>query len=555
VKRLKAIGWAIVIVGGLLIITHPRPSVVIGALVGLAAFAGLAVLAGWAVVPQRRLAANRVRYQRVRLWLRLHPGKGQAALWTLWWRWGRLASFRQSDRVRPTLTWRERLNPREHSIYLGRAQYGRKIRVGLQENILILAPPRVGKSGFLAQAVLHAPGPVVSGSTRDDIFKLTSGVRSKRGTISVFNPQQIGNVPSTIRWNPLDGCDVPATAIRRADALVYATAGEQNGGDDQAWWTSKASSAMRSLLIAGALIGTPFATVAQWIMGGDFSVAISILKEAGHAQFAANLNELMGPAERTSATIRMFMSRCVAFMSDPLLAQAVAPVNGDQLDIDEFVSGPNTLYLIGEAQGVEAPLAPLHAALTSEIQFRAVQLGSQRPGGRLDPPMLLAIDEATQTTPVPLPNWLADGAGKGVPVMTVAHGVSQLRRTYGEHGARAILDTSGVWILLGGISDPDTLAMAEKLSGEIAIHEHGADSKARHPVLSGEMVRELPPGFSVILRGALAPVVVRLPMCWKDRTYRRAKRRGQDVADLSCPAPIWQAHEAITPGPELGEAL
>jgi type IV secretion system protein VirD4 len=509
----------------------------------------------WAFLPQRRLPSNRPRYQRVRLILRLHPGKGHAALWTLFWRWGRWASFRQSKRIRPSLTWRERLSPSAHSIYLGRAQYGCKVRVGMQENVLIMAPPRVGKSGYLAQAVLHAPGPVVSGSTRDDIFRLTSGVRSRYGHVEVFNPQQIGNVPSTFRWSPLDGCEIPATAIRRADSLVYATAGEQSGGDDQAWWTSKASSAMRSLLLAGALAKAPFALVAQWIMGGDFSAAIGILNEAGHAQFAANLRELMGPAERTSATIRMFMSRCVAFMSDPLLAQAVRPENGDQLDIDEFVSGRHTLYLIGEAQGTEAPLAPLHAALTSEIQFRAVQLGSQRPGGRLDPPMLLALDEATQTTPVPLPSWLADGAGKGIPVLTVCHGVSQLRRTYNEHGARAILDTSGVWILLGGISDPETLEMAEKLSGQIAIHEHGADSKARHPVLSAGQVRELPPGRAVVLRGALAPVIVSLPMCWRDRTFKRARRRGEDVAALGRPAPVWQIHEAIESTPEVGEAL
>ena len=498
-----------------------------------AAVVGLALR--FALGPQRKLPVNRVRYQRVRLWLRLHPGRGHATSFQLFWRWGRWASFRQSGRVRASLSWRQRLHADEHSIYLGRAQHGRRVRVGLQENVLILAPPRVGKSGFLAKTVLHAPGPVVSGSTRDDIFRLTSGVRSKRGKIAVFNPQQIGSVPSTFAWNPLDGCEVPATAIRRADSLVYATAGEQAGGDDQAWWTSKASSALRSLLLAGASLGVPFSTVATWIQSGDFSVAINFLRQTGHAQFAANLNELMGPAERTSATIRMFMSRCVAFMSDPLLAKAVQPENGNQLDIDEFVSGPNTLYLIGESQGTEAPLAPLHAALTTQIQFRAVQLGSQQKGGRLDPPMLLALDEATQTTPVPLPTWLADGAGKGIPVMTVAHGVSQLRRTYSEHGARAILDTSGVWILLGGISDPQTLEMAEKLSGQVAITERGSDAHARHPVLSAEMVRELPPGFAVVLRGALAPVIVRLPMAWRDRTYKWALRRGEAVAQLAQP--------------------
>lgn len=503
---------------------------------------------GWSFLPQRRLPVNRPRYQRVRLWLRLHPGKGHATLLQLFWRWGRWASFRQSGRVRPTLTWRERLDPYEHSIYLGRAQYGRKVRVGLQENLVILAPPRVGKTGFLAQAVLHAPGGVVSSSTRADVFNLTSGIRSRHGRIHVLNPQGIGNVESTFRWSPLEGCEDPATAIRRADSLIYAVGAD---GDDQAWWCAKASDGMRAILHAGALMGVGFDVIAAMIMSGNFTTAIDALTHAGRPQFAASLRELMGPAERTTATVRMFMSRSVAFMTDPVLAQAVMPKPGQSLDIDAFVSGENTLYLIGEAQGAEAPLASLYVALCTEVQFRAVQLGSQMPGSRLSDPLYWALDETTQTTPLPgLPQWMADGSGKGLPITVVAHGVAQLKGRYGDAGSRAILDTAGCWVLLGGISDPATLEMAEKLSGQVAIAEHGKDDRARHPVLSAEMIRELPPGFAVVLRGALAPVIVRLPMAWKDKTYRKAKRAGQAVANLTPPSPATVPATAVIDLPD-----
>ncbi len=528
----------------------------------LVALALVLLFARWAFLPQHKLPVNRVRYQRIRLRLCLHPGKGHATLFQLWWKWSRYASFRLSPRIRPSLPMFVRLLfANEHSVYLGKAQYRRRVRVDLQQNVIMLAPTRTGKSGTLGQIVLHAPGPVVSGSTRDDIFRLTSIVRRRFGAIHVFNPQQIGNLPSTFRWNPLEGCDDPATAIRRADALVYGAAGEQTKGDDQAWWTAKASSAMRSLLYAAAIaqkngdaaaIDAGFDLVANWIMSGKFAGAIQVLESIGAKQFADNLSELMGPAERTTATIRMFMSRCISFMSDPVLAQAVRPRPGEGLDIDRFLTGKNTLYLIGEGQSNDAPLAPLYVALTSEIQFRAVQIGSQMPGGRLDPPLLLALDEATQTVPVPLPHWLADGAGKGIPCVVVAHGVAQLRKRYGDNGARAILDTAGTWLLLGGISDPQTLEMAEKLSGEVALSEHGHDASARHPVLSAEMVRELPDGFGVLLRGNLAPVVVRLPMAWKDRTYRRALKRRIPPVPVLAP---W-AHTVPLPAqqPEGGEA-
>jgi type IV secretory pathway TraG/TraD family ATPase VirD4 len=491
----------------------------------------------WAFMPQKRLPRNRVRYQRVRLALHLHPGKGHATVVQIAMHWSKWATFKTSKIIRPGLSAARRKNPYAHSVFMGRAHLGRKIWLRLQENVVIIAPPRTGKSGWLGTVVMHAPGPVVSASTRDDIFRLTSGIRGREGKIAVFNPQAIGEARSTFRWNPLAGCTDPATAIRRADALVYGASGEQKGGTDQQWWTAKASGAMRALLVAGALLEVSFADVADWIMTGEFSTAASALNQRGHAQFAATLRELSGPADKASASIRMFMSRCVTFMTDPVLAQAVTPCPGEEpWDIDSFLSGPNTLYLIGESQGDEAPLAPLYVALTSEIQFRAVQIGSKMEGARLDAPLLLALDEVAQTTPVPLGKWMADGSGKGIPCIVVVHGVAQLASRYGENGARTILDTAGCWVMLGGISDPDTLSMAEKLGGDIAIAERGADNHARHPVLSADQIRELPAKHAVILARNLAPVITHLPMAWDDKAYKRAVKAGTDVADLDAEA-------------------
>ena len=58
----------------------------------------------WAFLPGRRLPRHRVRHLRIRLRLRLHPGKGHATIAELWWRWGRLAMNRSSRRTRPALT-------------------------------------------------------------------------------------------------------------------------------------------------------------------------------------------------------------------------------------------------------------------------------------------------------------------------------------------------------------------------------------------------------------------------------------------------------------------
>src|ERR1035441_5901209 len=88
----------------------------------------LAAFAAWAFLPARNLPGNRARHLRIRLHLRLHPGKAFAHLFSLWLRWGRLAALRRSGRVRPSLPLRYRiLAPRAHSVFLGRAHYRHRL--------------------------------------------------------------------------------------------------------------------------------------------------------------------------------------------------------------------------------------------------------------------------------------------------------------------------------------------------------------------------------------------------------------------------------------------
>ena len=55
--------------------------------IALAAMLLLAAFVAWAFVPARYLPGNRARDLRVRLHLRLHPGKGFAHVFSLWLRW------------------------------------------------------------------------------------------------------------------------------------------------------------------------------------------------------------------------------------------------------------------------------------------------------------------------------------------------------------------------------------------------------------------------------------------------------------------------------------
>jgi type IV secretion system protein VirD4 len=494
----------------------------------------LAVLR-WCFLPHGRLPRFRVGYTRLRLLLRLHPGRGHATVWELWLRWGRLAAFRRSGRSRRSVTaWLRLTHPDEHSLQVGRAHYGHRLRIPVEEHALVMAPPRTGKTALLAKLILRYPGPVVSTTTKADVFELTSGVRAGRGPIRVFNPQGIGGVPSTFRWNPIDGCEDEAVAIRRADG--FANAVSMSGTEDASFWTSKASSYLRGLFHAAALACGDMRLVVQWALG-NAEEAEDILAGAGAVQWALELGELRGEAEKTAATIKMVLSRALAFMNDPKLLQSVLPADDEpRFDIPSFLSNRGTLYLIAESEHDDSPVAPLFAAMASEVHYVAAQLGQVSPNGRLDPPLLMALDEIVQTCPVPLPTWLADSGGKGIQLIPVAHGEAQLRTRWQHDGAQVVLDTCSVKIWLPGISDTTTLRMASDLCGQAALRERGQRHHSRHDVMTPDMIRQLPAGHALIVRGGYAPVIARPGVAWRDPAYQRARRHGTAKAALT-PAP------------------
>jgi type IV secretion system protein VirD4 len=494
----------------------------------LAVVLALAAVFAWAFLPARHLPSNRARHLRVRLHLRLHPGKGFAHLFSLWLRWGRVAMLRRSGRIRPALPLRYRLiDPRQHSVFLGRAHYRHGLRVPLEEHLLIMAPPRTFKTAFLADVILRYPGPVVATATRPDIYALTSAVRARIGQVQIFNPQNIGQIPSTFCWSPVSGCENPATAIRRADAFVFAVS--QSGFQDSTFWFAKASDYLRGYLHAAALADSDLRTVAAWVSGAEPGVPERILAAAGAHQWEATLAELCSEAHETTATIRMIMSRSLAFMADPALAACVSPTSHAGFDIPSLLCDAATVYMIADAVSDESPVAPLFAAMATEIRYAAAQVGQASEVGRLDPPLLMALDQMTKICPVPLPSWLSDSGGKGIQMVAVVQGEAQLAGLWGDHGRQEVLDTSSVKLFLPGITDPTTLQTASILCGQASWQVSGQDYAIRHDVATPDMIRQLPDGFALVIRGGCAPVIARLPRAWKNPTYRLGQLSAKPV--------------------------
>jgi len=494
----------------------------------------------WAFWPHRKVSRNRVRHLALRAHLRLHPGPGHANAFELWLRWGRLASWRESKRTRPSLSaWRRFCHPREHSLLLGWAHYFLGVRISVQEHMAVIGPPRSWKSALLSWLIMESPGPVVSTSSKPDIFTLTSGVRAKRGPIWVFNPQGIGGIPSNVMWSPLDGCAHPATARRRAEAFALAVS--MAGAEDGAFFAGKAADSITGMFTAAAATGRDMRHVSTWAGTPMVAEAIDILAAIGHTELAAQLGELIGPADKTAGTVRMVISRALSFLQDPQLATATMPPPGGQFDIDEFLTLGGTLYMVAKGTGEECTLAPLFSAFATEIEYRATQLGARTTGQRLDPPLLLCLDEVTQICPVPVPAWAADVGGQGVQLCLGFHGLAQLKSRWGEHGAQTVLDTCGCKIITPGISDDELLRQLSSLCGQICYRERGKDKRRTwQDVMTVAMLRQLPAQFMVIIRGACPPVVAKLARGWRHREYRRLVRIGRATASVPASLPLPQ---------------
>ena len=459
---------------------------------------------------------------------------------------------------RPQLSMRDRIkNPDHHSVMLGRAQLGFPVRLPCEEHAVVIAPPRTYKSALLAKIILRYQGPVLSTTTRADLYRNTERARRRLGgTVHTFNPQGIGRVPSTFAFDVIGGtpedrgCLDIATAIRRADAFAYAVSAQ--GMEDGAFWASKTSGYLRAMFYGAAYArsqGANFglADVARWALTERSEQAEDILKDAGAGHWSEELRQLRGQAQKTAETIRMYLSQALQFMADPALAAAVSPRPGEApFDLQGFATSHDTLYMIAQGQDEHSPMAGLFACLASEIHYAAGMVGSFTDTGRLPRPMLLALDEVCQIVPVPLASWMADSGGKGIQIAAVGHGEAQFRAKYGASSARQIFDCAGLTAVLPGITDPETLRSVSQACGSIHMKHYRSDNYTSVPIMDESMIRQLPSGRALLLRNNRSPVIIRAGRVWDDPLYKLLKREPQ-------PHPGRRIPLAIVPGHVVGQ--
>jgi hypothetical protein len=398
--------------------------------------------------------------------------------------------------------------------------------------------PRTGKSGELAGRILDAPGAVIATSTRTDLITLTSPLREQVGPVYVFNPAGLGGLESTITFDPLAGCTAPKTATERATDLLAAVSAPGAGGGDREFWSTQGRRALAAMLHAAALGELTMREVLVWL--GDVPAAANevtrLLRRSTEPNFEADAVQFLTTNDRTRTSITTTIMAALGWLTDPTAA-AAARTDTTQgragFDVAQLLRERGPVYMLGAE---DAQTAPLVTALTGHIAREARRISADRPGGRLDPQLTLALDEAALICPVPLDQWTADMGGRNITIHIAVQSWAQLKQKYGDAGAASIVNNTATLLVYGGTRDPDDLAAYVTLVGErdedLRTWDHeqrvATTTTRRVPVLSAAQIAQLPFGKVVIIRRGMPAAIGRVQMAWKRpdiKAVHRASRR------------------------------
>jgi type IV secretory pathway TraG/TraD family ATPase VirD4 len=430
--------------------------------------------------------------------------------------------LKRSETLRPSLT---KPAPGQVGYLLGHAR-GRQVWASVEDSMLVLGPPRSGKGLHLVvNAVLDAPGPVVTTSTRPDTLAVTMGARAKIGPVAVFDPEQlVEGLPSGLRWSPIRGCEIPRVAMTRAKGFAAGTGLGKGGTENGSFWEGKTRTVLQGLLHAAALDGRTARDLYLWSLSptaaGD---AVSILSSHPDAApgWAQALQGVVHADPRTRDPVWTGVSQSLTCLSDPVVLDCVTPSPAELFDPVSFLRANGTLYLLATADGAST-CASLVAAFVEDLIATAKRLAAVSPGTRLDPPLLLALDEIGNLAPLPaLPGLMSEGGGSGITTMPVLQSLAQARSKWGADDANAIWDSAIAKVILGGTSSASDLRDLSLLLGERDEHtdswtvgDHGTRSLQRStrrvPVMPPEAIRTLPFGTGLVLLRSAPPIVTGL---------------------------------------------
>lgn len=241
---------------------------------------------------------------------------------------------------------------------------------------------------------------------------------------------------------------------------------------------------------------------------------------------------LWGKEQRLRGSVFATVENVLSSWADPGVSAAAG---ASSIDLDQWLSGDNTLYVVATAHE-QARLRPVLTVLVQQAIRHAYDTAA-RNGGRLSRPCLLLLDEAGNTSPLrDLPGYASTARSHGITLVTVWQDLAQIKALYHDR-AQTVLNNHRAKLFGSGIADASTLEYVSRLIGDEhrternvsvdlaggrrSINEHHSYRRAA-PM---DVLRRVPPGEGVLLYGSELPAHVRLRTWFTDRTLRATADR------------------------------
>jgi type IV secretory pathway TraG/TraD family ATPase VirD4 len=435
-------------------------------------------------------------------------------------------SARTAVRLRPSLagTSLRRISPADIGLLLGcllqPQGQGPVLYASWEDTLIAFMAPRSGKTTALSVPyLLSAPGPAVATSIKADLWAATAELRAASGgRVWPFDPQGITGQPQTWWWDALAGMRTVEAAHRMAAHFVLTV----DDGRQKDLWGPAAQELLCALFLAAAASGRSLRYVARWLDDTASPTPAELLDDAGFTALASSLRGAQYGAPETRDGIYQTARTAATCLHDEEIMQWVTPSAGQSLPAfspDAFArpGSRDTLYLLTEAR---AAASPLIAALTDTV-MRAGRRHAEMAGGRLDPPMVLILDEAANICRIAdLPDLYSHLGSRGMVPVTILQSYQQGVSVWGEPGMAALWGAATRKVIGAGIDDPRLARDLATLVGQHDVPVRSAsygDGRAseqislrRQDILEAADIRALQPGTALLLATGARPALIQL---------------------------------------------
>jgi type IV secretion system protein VirD4 len=388
----------------------------------------------------------------------------------------------------------------------------------IEDSVGVVGPPRYGKSsGVVIPAIMTWDGSVVATSTRGDLLHFCGDWRhrlaaARGGDVFVYDPFSSEPGVTGLRWSPLAGCRDPSVCYRRVAAMTAVVA---RGISDGEHWRAGAAMIMRGMFHAAAVDSRSLLEVRRWLAEQDTTEPADILRRSSSParHWADDLQAVNRVGERERGSFYSVARNCLDATAEP---KVLASTDATDLDLDRFLTTGSTLFIVGPSHYQDV-VAPMIVGLVDSIAQRAAELAALAPLGRLDPPLLLALDEVANIAPLrSLPALVSEGAGRGTITLWAAQSLAQMRARYGTDEQQAILTATTAKLIFGGMSNGGDLRDISGWAGEfrepqVTYYGGGANARdmMRSPAQPGGLVAQEETGQLHAVGGLYRP---RLPV-------------------------------------------